>query len=937
MFRTLFNMSILLFLGTMITFLTGQEKNGTLVGVILDQNSKEPLVAANIVLTGTAIGASTDIDGTFLITQVPAGNYTIEVIYIGYKSKTISAIVKPGESTKLRIFLELQVVEGQEVTVTALLEGQAQAINQQLNSNTIVNVVSSDKIQELPDQNAAESVGRLPGISVQRDAGEGTKVVVRGLSPKFNAITVNGERIPGTDGEDRSVDLSMISPDVLAGIEVFKSLTPDKDADAVGGTVNFVVKKAPEGFRSNLRMQTGYNDQQKEFGQYRGSFSVSNRFVSGKLGMITTGSIQRADRSSDLLNADYVLKDPGQALSKVLVAKLNLADRLETRDRFSGSLAMDYKLGDGGLFLSSFWGKTNRDEVRRRIRYRVDDGRTEYDLRDSQINTQVWTSSLRGDHNLGWFEIDWQTSLSSSKRKVPFQHFARFREDAAFKNDLIEDQGPGLIPMGAKHLVGNTWFQFGRLTTEDVLDRDITAKLDFKLPFKLATNARGFLKFGGKIRDKSRDRDIEENETPFAEVDLLAQQNPGLWTTDREGRVLVENFVNPSFRAENFLDGQFNFFLGLDRDKLNNFYRTYQDNYRLNRFSLLDNYNAGETISAGYLMTRLNIGQKLMFLPGLRYERTTNDYRANTGRLREDLGRKGAIIDTIGGQQYEDWLPMVHLRYKMTGHFDIRLAVTRTLSRPDYFNLVPFESIGFSEQIIERGNSELNHTTVWNYDAYLSFYNWLGLFTVGGFYKKLENIDYISVKRIVEGQFRGFQITEPVTGNESTVYGFETEVQTNLRFLPSPFDGIVINANYALIESETFFPFFEIGPRSTEPPFSPTIIDTVRKGRLPGQSNNILNLTLGYEKGGFTGRLSMVYQDESLLTVGSRRELDGFTDAYVRWDASLQQRLTPKLSVNFNINNISNRQDRAFLGFRQFPIEEEFFGWTADFGIRYKF
>ncbi len=205
------------------------------------------------------------------------------------------------------------------------------------------------------------------------------------------------------------------------------------------------------------------------------------------------------------------------------------------------------------------------------------------------------------------------------------------------------------------------------------------------------------------------------------------------------------------------------------------------------------------------------------------------------------------------------------------------------------------------------------------------------------FYKDLQDIDYVSVKRIVEGQFRGFQITEPVTGNESTVYGLETEIQTNLRFLPSPFDGLVINANYALIESETLFPFFEIGPRSPEPPFRPTIIDTVREGRLPGQSGNIFNLTLGYEKGGFTGRLSMVYQDESLLTVGPRRELDGFTDAYVRWDMSLQQRITSKLSVNVNVNNITNRQDRAFLGFRQFPIEEEFFGWTADLGFRYKF
>ena len=172
------------------------------------------------------------------------GEQQLQISYVGYQSMQAAVTITAGQTITFDAQLTFGVVEGEEIIVTAQAAGQAAAINQQLSSNTITNVVSAERIQELPDQNAAESVGRLPGISIERDAGEGQKVIIRGLSPKFNAITVNGERVPSTDGDDRSVDLSMISPDVLAGIEVFKALTPDKDADAIGGAVNLITRKA---------------------------------------------------------------------------------------------------------------------------------------------------------------------------------------------------------------------------------------------------------------------------------------------------------------------------------------------------------------------------------------------------------------------------------------------------------------------------------------------------------------------------------------------------------------------------------------------------------------------------------------------------------------------------------------------------------------------
>ena len=190
---------------------------------------------------------------------------------------------------------------------------------------------------------------------------------------------------------------------------------------------------------------------------------------------------------------------------------------------------------------------------------------------------------------------------------------------------------------------------------------------------------------------------------------------------------------------------------------------------------------------------------------------------------------------------------------------------------------------------------------------YLSFYNRYGLFTLGAFYKELYDIDYIRRSRVKEGKYRGFMLTQPVNADQkSTVLGFEVEIQADFTLLPSPFDGFIIYLNYSHMKSKTLYPFFEIGPRSPLPPFQPTVIDTVREGPMPGQANDIVNLTLGYEKKGFSGRLSLVYQGKSLATVGTREELDGYTDDFLRWDLALQQEIFKSFKVFLNFNNITN-------------------------------
>jgi TonB-dependent receptor len=947
------------FLLSISQFSISQDR-GILTGRILDCSDNSGLYASSVFIEGTTNGVSTDRDGRYKLTNLPEGKIVIVYRYLGYLTQQKELTIISGQSIVQDIELCIDAVMTEEVVIRAQAMGQMAAINQQINSNTIVNVVSKEKIQELPDQNAAESIGRLAGISIQRNAGEGTKVIVRGLSPRFNSITINGERIPSTDEENRSVDLSMISTDALEGIEVFKALRPDMDADAVGGTINFVTKKADEDFHGNVRLQGGYNNLESDFGQFRGSMNLSNRFFDNKLGVIVGGNFQRANRGSDNLNGSYRnngIDATGEPL--VRVNNLSLVDRVETRDRFGTSLTVDYKLKNGGITFNGFSGNTIRDEVRRRRRYRANTARQEYDLRDREINTRLFTSSLNGKHDLKKnIELTWQISHAETNRNTPFSHTGQFRELGAFPNS--DETSFEAFANSARNDLEATFLKRTFLDVTNLKDLNRTASINLQIPVRTGKKINGNIKFGGKIRDKERNRDNTRNSTGEFGVNDIGAANPDLFDLTRESKIKISNFIG-NYVAEDFLKGQF--YLGpgvgntngpgLDEGLINQFRLDFLNEYEIDESVDLSDYIAGETIAAGYFQAEANIGKKLMLLAGVRHEHTSNDYSSIFGSPRiDETGNVNltGLNDTTGTRSYSEILPMVHARYKFFDWFDLRLAATKTLARPNYFNLVPWERLNSFNQSIEQGRPDLKHTTVWNYDAFLSFYNKWGLFTLGGFYKELKNIDYIRQSRNQKfGPTRGWNLTRPENSKFITkVKGVEMDLQLNMRFLPSPFDGIVLSANYTLLDTETFFPLF-LTSNSPDPPFLPIVKDTVRLGRLPGQANRIGNLAIGYEKGGFSGRISMVFQGKSLratestdetigslqTTVGIIAENDNFTNSNTRWDISIRQNISETLSLFMNINNFTNAPDRAFRGSEKYPTQNEVFGWTSDIGLRW--
>lgn len=926
------------------------QTRGTVTGIVADADTGRPLPGANVLVKGTAFGTATASDGSFRLIIRP-GDYTLVFSYIGYESQEVDVPVTSSVTTQLDIDLAFGPVAAGEVVVTAQAAGQAAAINQQLASNTIVNIVSSARIQELPDQNAAETTGRLPGVSILRDAGEGQKVVIRGLSPKYNSITVDGDRLPATDLLDRSVDLNMISPDLLEGIEVYKSLTPDRDADAIGGTVNFTLREAPTGFRSSLKLQNGYSSQEASFEQYRGSLTLSNRFLNDKLGVLATGSAQRVDRSSDVFNAAYFVAreaTPEEESAPIRVSNLTLVDRLETRERYGSSVLLDYRLPNGKISTSNFFGYLDRDEVQRQIQYSVSNFRTRYNLRDRDIAVSILSNAVRGEHNVSNVNIGWRLSRSSSLQKSPYDHLSQFHELAAFDSDKLDEEGgPDAVPAGAKNQLDETFLYQNEFNTAKGKETDLTAQLDIDLDFKLGSWFAGYLKVGGKYRGKERTQDfystIERWDSPAAVQFVVAGNEGEAFDLTSQGFIGLTNYLDPGYDTGSFLDGDFVFQSGLNQQLLAQFYDQHKDRYTVLPLADLNDFRNTEDIYAGYVMAELNLGRKLMVLPGIRYEHTATSFDAKIGRLTGGLG-EGEVRDTTSAAEYASLFPMIHVRYKFFDWLDIRLARTESLARPEFSFISPKENIDVSNRLVDRGNPVLKPTHAINYDAYLSIYtNRFGLLTVGSFYKELEDLVYLREKVVLAPESerlpaytRGYTLLEPINNVFDTIVkGYEIEWQTNFAFLSKPFNGLVLNANYARIDAETQFPNY-IVERETEPPFGFVGIDTFRVSVMPNQPRHIINVALGYDIGGFSGRISMLTQGRSLHGIGTRIEEDGFTEAYRRWDISLKQELRGGIGVFLNFNNLSDQPDKSTITIG-YPTAQEFYGWTIDLGLRYRY
>jgi TonB-dependent receptor len=875
-------------------------QTGNISGTVTDSTQRGAVIGAKVTVEGAALNTTTDEAGRYLLLRVPAGTAKVTVTYLGLESETKEVSVSGGSTSALDFALRPASVS-QSITVSGSpdLIGQARALNDQKNSINLINLVASDQIGSFPDPNAAEAAQRIPGIVVQRDQGEGRFVLIRGTEPRLSATTINGERIGTTENTSRQIPLDTIPADLMGAIEVAKVLTPDMEADSIGGRVNLITKRAPASRHIALTLGTGFNTLvNRDIKDYNGTYG--QRFFDGKLGLIASGNFYENNRGS---------QDVEPAYQSSGLAALDLRDYILTRTRVGGAWDIDYRLKPGSeLFFRGIRTNYEDSELRYRFRNLLTNGRLERLLRDRYHDSSQTALMTGGTHTLprSWL-LSWRASYSNARLTTPYRLESSFRQTGVTfaPNVTATSIDPANIQANPQNQNLNS-FNFVQMAIQNDrgVERNLSGGFDFAAPSRFGARTSGLFKFGLKIRDANRTRDVN------TATQTVPSGSAAIRFLDS-----ISAEYNP---ADNFLGG-----------KYREFGREFPDAARMKALSRegrlatvvgatgdAGSYRAKERVTGGYVMEEIFLGERTTLLPGIRFEATDTTYSAPQYRL----GASGAVLgrtNSRGSNDYLRVLPGIHLRHELFRDTPLRVSFSRTLARPNYSDLAPFVLQDTTALTISRGNPDLQVTTSNNFDVSLEHYfQNVGIASVGFFYKNLDNYIYATTSQQTIGSDI-YRINQPVNGDSARVYGWEFTLVRQLDFLPSALRGFSTYANYTRVTSDA----------------------TLARGNsiLPGQAKNMGNASLSYERKGFSARLSFNYQGRYLLAVAGAPADDNWLDNRLQTDFSASQRINKHVRVFIDMLNLGNAPYRVYQGFANRPIQEETYKIWAITGIKLDF
>jgi TonB-dependent receptor len=973
---------LLITISALSSYLSAQGGTASLIGQITDTDGNT-LIGATVYIEEVNKGTIADVNGNYQFVGIAAGEYTVTFSYIGYQEEKRNISLERWDVIRLDVKMQISAMGLDEVVITGQAVGQHAAIQQQRNASGIMNVVSSEKLQELPDVNVAEAVGRLPGLMVERNRGEGQKIIIRGLQPKYNTISIGGNMMPSTSTDDRSTDLNMIAPEILGGVEVLKANTADKDADGLGGTVNLILREAPTGLEMNLGIMTGYSGHSNELNNYKFNFHASNRFFNNKLGIMLSSNAEMAERNSDRFRANYNVQgvpdyEAGKTFITPWVSSTEIQANIEDRTRAGGSILMDWKPNTKTTIKSNnFVGYLNRDIYDRTKNYSLSNNYISIRQFQNQISQLLYSNSLEGEHLLLGSVFNWGASRAQALNERPYDHRVDFRTLSAFngysQGNSFDIEPPEQIPNpeNLNEFIDRYYFYNGRTSLYQSNEIEYGIFGDWTTPFKIGDFVSGNVKAGAKLRNKDRDRtnDLYSRRLDYpGSVNSFLEQYPdyALTTEGVVGRISILNFLDQNYEPGTFLNDQFQYLNVnevLDIDKISQVYDDYlKDYYHFIPAGAQNDYLTRESIFAYYAMSEINIGKYITFIPGVRIEQTDIEYEAYIAdAIPDDLGLPSEVNfrDTLATNSYRNILPQIHLRIMPTDWFDIRMAYTNTLSRPDYNQLAPKKIINPTGRTVDLGNTSLNPAKSENFDLIFTLFRPnFGLFTIGGFYKEIDGFLWNRDAIVVAGtetdpevlslpeSTRGFEVEYPLNNtNLSTIRGLEIDVQSNMNFLP--IKGFVFNFNLTLMESETKYNealiIRTLNPDFGVVPGAPRILlvnqDTAYVDRLLQQPSYLLNAGIGYDNRdwGLSVRLSFNYQDDILIR--EQRRPDGAdregTVEFYRWDFQLNQKITKRLSLNANVANIFNQPDKSVRLITGYIRDLEYYGLMAQVGLRY--
>lgn len=914
-------------------------QNGVIRGTVTDEIGLG-LPGANVIIESLTIGASTDVNGNFTLKNVPTGTQEVAVTFLGYATSISTVTVEDGETVVLNVSLKPGVLIGEEVLVLGdRLKGQAKALNQQKNKSNITNIVAADQIGRFPDANVGDAMKRIPGITMQGDQGEARNIIVRGLAPQLNSVMINGERIPSAEGDNRNIQMDLIPSDMIQTIEVNKAVTPDMDADAIGGAVNLVTRAASSGMRISGTAASGMNLLTNK-PIWTGSLVYGNRFADDKIGLVVSANYNNHDFGSDNVEAEWeaTAEDAnGDDFDLVYVGEMDIRQYYVQRVRRSVSANLDFKLDENNtIYVQTMYNWRDDWENRYRTTYRkiaptfdangdingwegemrrqTKAGGTIYNdrVKDRRLEDQrVLNGTVRGEHLFGNLDLNWSFTAAKASEERPFERYIRYEQGDGlpFNYDINNTEFPSFTAVNpADVAVG--MFTFDELTEENQYteEMDYNGRIDLSLPTVIADNT-GEVKAGFRYRGKQKNRTNNFVEyaplgSNFDDMSLVATED---YSKDNylAGDYNVGTFVTPDYLAQLDLHNE-----------------TLFEGQEVPSEYLAGNYEANEAILGGYLMWNQDLTDKLAILAGVRVENTAISYVGNVVENEEDL-----IRQETGEQNYTNVLPGIHLKYDATDDFIIRAAWTNTLARPNYFDLVPFQDIRPDDEELIKGNANLNPTTSMNFDIMAeNYFKSIGLVSAGAFYKNINDFIYTFVdENYVDADITGgneWTFFQPQNGGSAVLYGAEVAFQRQLDFLPGFWKGFGVYFNYTYTNSTTE------GIRNGDGELRTDVA-------LPGTAPHLVNGSLSYENEKLVVRASINYAHDYVDEVGGSAFSDRYYDRQMFVDVNASYAFTENLRLFVEANNLTNQPLRYYQGVRERTMQLEYYNARFNVGLKF--
>jgi TonB-dependent receptor len=861
---------------------SGAQEAGRVAGRATQAETGQSLVGAAISVDATSLSTITDAEGRFVLSRVPEGVQTLRLTFIGRKQQSQPVTVTAGETTVATFRAPVAAVALEGLTVLgSRAMVQAEALSRQKNAPNIVNVVASDQMGRFPDASAPEAVQRIPGVAIARDQGEGRYIQIRGGSAANTQAMFNGVQIPSPEGRERQIALDAVPVDILESIEVSKALLPDMDSDAIGGAVNLVTRRAPAARLASVELAGGFAPLRSEPAG-SGAVTLGDRLGDGRFGFLLNGSWNRRAFGSDDVEPSYDLGSPG--LGDDVLEELEVRHYSLERQRVGGTATLDYRIDEtSSIGFTGIVTSLTDTEQRRRLVSVLENDALEWQHKNRQESLRTYSAALRGKHLLGSATLDYNAAWTRSLEHTPFDTEIASVLDGVGFSPSIDD--PDYVRSSPSTLSGAYLFDAIEPASSDTEDTDMVGGMNVLLPFSLG-GASGRLKFGAKVRDKTKFRAVTEEAYELASGDLTLG-------TDY-GQPFDESLRYPGDYALPAV--------GTSPDQVTQFVAAHQG--QLDREVVVEadteDYDLDERVIAGYLMSEINLTADILLVPGVRYEHT----RVLTSGF--DFDSDTEVLTPLSDERsYGQIFPMAHLRWAVGPETNLRAAFTTSVQRPNFFDLVPYRVRDDPDLVV--GNPDLEPTRSRAFDLLLERYDRrIGVMSAGLFYKRLSSPIFL----FVEDNSQGGETEQPRNGESGWIRGAEVSVQRQL------FAGLGIYGNYTFTDSEAELP-------------------TGRSVRLQGQADHMFNAALSFERAGFSTQVSVNYHNDYVVEYAEEDHEDVYIDNHLQLDLSAGYQVTPEGRLFLELVNLTNEPLVAYQGVRQRPIQMEYYRPWGRLGVRY--